>query len=71
MKLRFSAIIEKGEKFLIASCPGLPEANGQGRTRAAALRDLAASIQSVLDYRRQEALTHSSPEAERITVLVG
>jgi predicted RNase H-like HicB family nuclease len=71
MKLRFTAILEKGEKFLVASCPEFPEANGQGKTRAAALRDLAASIQSVLEYRRHEAMTHSSPSAERTTVLVG
>jgi predicted RNase H-like HicB family nuclease len=71
MKLQFTAIIEKGGKYLVASCPELPEANGQGRTRATALRDLAASIQSVLDHRRQEALAHSSPDAVRTTVLVG
>ena len=71
MKLEFTAILERGEKHLIASCPELPEANGQGKTRAAALRDLAASIQSVLEYRRQEALSHSSPNAERTTVIVG
>lgn len=65
MKLQFTAIVEKGEKFLIASCLELPEANGQGRTRAAALRDLAASIQSVLEYRRQEALAHTSPERRK------
>ena len=71
MKLRFTAIVEKGENQLVASCPELPEANGQGRTRAAALRDLAASIQSVLEYRRQEALAQISPDAERTTILVG
>jgi hypothetical protein len=59
MKLTFTAVVEKGDKFLIATCPELPEANGQGRTRAAALRDLAASIQSVLDFRRAEALAHT------------
>ena len=71
MKLQFTAILEKGEKLLIASCPELPEANGQGETREAALRDLVASIQSVLEYRREEALARSSPEAEKTTVLVG
>jgi predicted RNase H-like HicB family nuclease len=71
MKLEFTAILEQGEKYLVASCPELPEANGQGRTRTAALRDLAASIQSVLDYRREQAFAHSSPDAERTTVQVG
>jgi predicted RNase H-like HicB family nuclease len=71
MKLQFTAILERGEKYTVASCPELPEANGQGRTRAAALRDLAASIQTVLDYRREEAFSRSSPDAERTTVQVG
>jgi predicted RNase H-like HicB family nuclease len=71
LKLEFTAILERGDKYLIASCPELPEANGQGKTRSAALRDLAASIQSVLEYRRQEAFSQSSPEAERTTVTVG
>jgi len=71
MKLRFTAIVEKGDKFLIASCPEVPEANGQGKTRAAALRDLAASIQSLLDYRRAESLARLPPDAEQTTVFVG
>jgi predicted RNase H-like HicB family nuclease len=71
MKQQFTAILEKGEEFLVASCPELPEANGQGPTREAALRDLAASIQSVLAYRREEALARRSPDAEQTTVLVG
>ena len=54
--MRWSALIENGEKYLIATCPEVPEAAGQGRTRREALRDLADSIQSGLDYRRDEAL---------------
>ena len=57
MKHEFTAIIEKGEKYLIATCPELPEAAGQGLTREETLRDLADSVQSVLDYRREEALS--------------
>lgn len=71
MKLQFTAILEKGEKLLVASCPEFPEANGQGKTRQEALRDLAASIRSVLEYRRAEALAHRSPGVEQTTVLVG
>ena len=55
MKSQFTAIIEPGEKFLVATCAEVPEAVGQGMTREEALRDLAGSIQSVLDYRRDEA----------------
>lgn len=57
MKNRFTAILERGEKHWIATCPEVPEAAGQGRTRKEALGDLADSIQSVLDYRRNEALS--------------
>ena len=70
MKNRFTAIIEKGEKYLIATCPEVPEAAGQGRTRTEALRDLADSIQSVLDYRREEALSRLAANVERTVVEV-
>ncbi len=71
MKLQFTAIIEKGERFVTASCPEVPEANGQGVTRQEALEDLAASIASVMEYRREEALSHTSPNAEQTVVVVG
>ena len=59
-----------GEKYLIATCPEVPEAAGQGVTREEALRDLADSIQSVLDYRREEALSSLTANAERTVVEV-
>lgn len=65
---RFTAFIEQGEKYLIATCPEVPEAAGQGLTREEALRDLADSIQSVLDYRRAEALSHAAPNIEKAVV---
>lgn len=67
---QFTAVIERGEKYLIATCPEVPEAHGQGLTRDEALKDLADSIQSVLDYRREEALAQASREAERTVVQV-
>lgn len=63
-------MVERGEKFFIATCPEVPEAHGQGRTRAACLRDLAGSIQSVLEYRREEALARADAAAERTVVEV-
>jgi predicted RNase H-like HicB family nuclease len=65
MKNRFTAFIEKGEVFLLATCPEVPEAAGQGTTQLDALRDLSGSIQSVLDYRRQEALSRLAAGVER------
>jgi predicted RNase H-like HicB family nuclease len=55
MRHQFTAIIQQGEKYLIATSPEVPEAHGQGSTREECLRDLAESLQSVLEYRREEA----------------
>ncbi len=60
--------MDHGEKFLVATCAEVPEAVGQGLTRQEALRDLAGSIQSVLDYRRDEALSRLSGNAEKAVV---
>jgi predicted RNase H-like HicB family nuclease len=70
MKNQFTAIIERGEKYLIATCPEVPEAHGQGLSREACLRDLSASIESVLDYRREEALANLHADAEKAVVEV-
>ena len=70
MKNQFTAVIEHGEKFLIATCPEVPEAHGQGLTRDEALKDLVDSIQSVLEYRRDEGLAQASHNAERTVVEV-
>ena len=70
MKKPFTAIIEKGETYLIATCPEVPEAAGQGRTRKEALHDLSGSIQRVLDYRREDALSRLAANVERTVVEV-
>ena len=70
MKHQFTAIIEHGDKYLIATCPEVPEAAGQGTTRDEALRDLADSIQSVLEFRLEEALAKLAANAERTIVEV-
>ncbi len=70
MKHQFTAIIQNGEKFLVATCPEVPEAHGQGTTRDQCLRDLADSIQSVLDYRREEGLANLKSDAEQTIVEV-
>lgn len=69
MRLRFHALIEKGEKYLIASCAEIPEAVGQGATREECLRDLLGSIQSVLEYRQAEA-KQRMPDAEEVELEV-
>jgi predicted RNase H-like HicB family nuclease len=70
MKNEFTAIVEFGEHYLIATCAEVPEAHGQGATREECLRDLAASIQSVLDYRREEALANIKAGVEKTVIEV-
>jgi predicted RNase H-like HicB family nuclease len=70
MRHQFTAIIERGEQFLIATCAEVPEAHGQGSTREECLRDLAGSIESVLEYRREESLSHAAIGSERTVIEV-
>lgn len=58
MRDQFTAIIQRGEKHLISPSPEVPEAHGQGSMREDSLRDLADSTQSVLEYRREEAMAN-------------
>ena len=56
MRNEFSAVIEDGgDGWLWAWWPDVPGANGQGRTEAEALEDLAAAIELLLEHRRDEA----------------
>jgi predicted RNase H-like HicB family nuclease len=48
----------------------VPEANGQGKTREECLENLAAAIQLVLDYRREQGLEKAPRGAEQTCVLV-
>lgn len=70
MRNQFTAFIERGEQYLIATCPEVPEAHGQGETREEALKDLVDSIQSVLEYRREEASAQASQLVEQTVIEV-
>lgn len=70
MRNQFTAFIAQGGEYLIATCPEVPEAHGQGVTREEALRDLAGSVQSVLEYRREEAAAQAGQQVERTVVEV-
>jgi predicted RNase H-like HicB family nuclease len=70
MHNEFTAIIEDGEWF-IAFCPEIPGANGQGRTREEARRNLGEAIALILDDRREDALRGVPPDAIRETVSIG
>ncbi len=53
MRNEFTAIVERDDKWFVAYCPEVPSANGQGKTKAACLKNLAAAIHLILEDRRQ------------------
>jgi predicted RNase H-like HicB family nuclease len=70
MRNRYTAFVQKDGKWFIAFCPEVPEANGQGKTREDCLQNLAASIELVLDYKREQALEKAPKGAEQTAILV-
>jgi predicted RNase H-like HicB family nuclease len=54
MRNEFTAVVERSGKWFIASCPQIPGANGQGRTRKAARSNLKEAIALILEDRREE-----------------
>ncbi|NJL26483.1 MAG: type II toxin-antitoxin system HicB family antitoxin [Thermoanaerobaculia bacterium] len=71
MHSEITAIVERDEGWLIAYCPEIPGANGQGRTKAACLKNLSEAIGLVLEDRRQDGLRGVPEDAMREVVAVG
>ena len=65
MKNEFTAIIERDGEWYLASCPEIPEANGQGKTKDEARENLAEATGLILEERREEGLRDIPPEAIR------
>jgi hypothetical protein len=63
MKNEFTAIIERDGDWFVAYCPEVPGANGQGRTKQAA-------IALILEDRRADAFRGLPRNAIRETVTV-
>lgn len=59
----FTAVIEWGEDWYVAYCLEVPEANGQGKTKAAARENLAQAIALMLDFWRETGRRWQPPEA--------
>ena len=64
----FTAIIEPADDWLIARCPEVPSANGQGRTREEVIENLADSIDLLFLDRRAVDLDDVGPDAEVLMV---
>ncbi|MEQ1896679.1 MAG: type II toxin-antitoxin system HicB family antitoxin [Vicinamibacterales bacterium] len=70
MQNEFTAIFERDDDWVIAYCPEIPGANGQGRTKDEARESLAAAIALILEDRREEGLRGLPFDAERETVVL-
>ncbi|NQU22854.1 MAG: type II toxin-antitoxin system HicB family antitoxin [Candidatus Nealsonbacteria bacterium] len=71
MRNEFTAIIEKDGEWLIAYCPEIPGANGQGRTQEEAKKSLAEAIELILEDRRKEGIRGVPEDAVRDVVSLG
>jgi predicted RNase H-like HicB family nuclease len=70
MHNEFTAVFERDGEWVIAYCPEIPGANGQGRTKAEARASLAEAVLLILEDRREEGLRGVPAEAERETLVV-
>ena len=71
MHNEFTAVFERDGDWVIAYCPEIPGANGQGRTKEEARASLVEAITLILNDRREDGLRGVPPDAERETVTVG
>ena len=70
MRNEFTAVIERDNKWIIAYCPEIPGANGQGKTRDEALDSLRNAISLILQDRGEDGLRAVPAEAEREIVVI-
>jgi len=70
MHNEFTAVIERDGEWFIATCPEIPEANGQGHTLEECRKSLTDAIALVLLDRREDALRETPANATRETVTV-
>ena len=71
MRNEFTAVVERDGRWYIAYCPETPGANGQGKTKAAALKSLAKAIGLILADRPKDGLRGVPATARREKVVVG
>jgi len=71
MRNEFTALVERDGRWYIAYCPEIPGANGQGKSKATALKSLAGAINLILADRRKDGLRGVPATAHREKVVVG
>lgn len=70
MRHEFTAVFETHEDWIIAYCPELPGANGQGKTKEEARESLAEAIVLILEDRREDGLRGVPVDAVREVISV-
>jgi len=70
MHNEFTAVFERDGDWIIAFCPEIPGANGQGRTKDEARESLAQAIALILEDRREDGLRGVPDDAERGIVVL-
>jgi predicted RNase H-like HicB family nuclease len=70
MRHEFTAVYERDDKWVIAHCPEVPGANGQGRTKEEARTSLSEAIVLILEDRREEGLRGVPAGAEQEVITV-
>ena len=71
MRNEFTALVERDGAWYIAYSPEIPGANGQGKSKSAALKSLASAIALILEDRRKDGLRGVPARARREKVVVG
>ncbi len=71
MRNEFTAIIEEDGDWFVAYCPEIPGANGQGRTKEEAKKNLAEAIELILEDRREEGMRGMPEDAIKEVVSLG
>ena len=70
MRNEFTAVYEQDGNWVVAYCPEVPGANGQGRSKDEARTSLAEAIALILEDRREDGLRGVPADAERETITV-
>lgn len=70
MHNEFTAVFERDGAWVIAYCPEIPGANGQGLTKDEARESLRQAIALILEDRREDGLRAVPASAERETVIL-
>ena len=70
MRNEFTAVYERDGDWIIAYCPEIPGANGQGMTRDEAKQSLQDAVALILEDRREDRLRGIPEGADRDVLVV-